>query len=594
MVALKTGGAGRICMKSALRQPVRTLFLLLLCAAVGFAFFSQALQYVVIGRAVDEIGGYYRAIGRFSPTDPYTEDTDVSPCLSLMEGSELVSLVDQRRTGTYTLHEGEAAATYGGRFHDPLVASYYVTATCGASQIDEGPYDVLRGYLSDEWNSYLLENEPIEYRLAVSLSKIEQLAGLNGRVPSGVTAYYFSNDRAELEQIASQLTNGERMFFKLYNCVSISSSSVSDCFWLQPIPESGVYACALDASGQPDLDAAALEAVHEDMELISINTRSGTVNTTKDMSAIAFLSDKYALIEGRLLTRGDDLDGARNCVIRKELAATAGVGVGDTLELELWRLKRPANAIHLGLEGVKLSELEHVSEKFTVVGILAVSDGRSSAIDGWNAEDYRGDIYIPDSTMPEGWNNQYSSSFYNVSFMLRSAEDQREFEKQFADKFLQNGMVAEFMPTGWNNFKDAAEPLRQSSKNSMLLFGALLILTTALTILIYVGTRKKDIARLRALGVKRGQAAWMAFWPLAIITGAGYAIGAAAAYRFGMDKAAQTLMELGSDAVVSGFFRPASMAGAAGAVWAVLLIALAATLAHIASRPVLSQLQAKK
>lgn len=583
-----------ICMKSALRQPVRTMFLLLLCAAAGVAFFSQMLQYVVIGRAVDEIGGYYRAIGRFSPTDPYTEDTDVSPCLSLMEGSELVSLVDQRRTGTYTLHEGETAATYGGRFHDPLVASYYVTATCGASQIDEGPYDVLRGYLSDEWNSYFLEDEPIEYRLAVSLSKIEQLAGLNGRVPSGVTAYYFSNDRAELEQITSQLTNGERIFLKLYNCASFSSSSVSDCFWLQPIPKSGVYACALDASGQPDLDAAALEAVHEDMALISINTRSGTVNTTKDMSAIAFLSDKYALIEGRLLTRGDDLDGARNCVIRRELAATAGVGVGDTLELDLWRVERPGSGIRPDLEGKALDELEYVTEKFTVVGILSVSDGKSSAIDGWNWEGYRGDIYIPDSAMPEGWNDQYSSSFYDVSFMLRSAEDQREFEKQFADKFLQNGMVAEFMPTGWNNFKDAAEPLRQSSKNSMLLFGALLILTTALTILIYVGARKKDIARLRALGVKRGHAAWMVFWPLAIITGIGYAIGAAAAYRFGMDKAAQTLRELGSDAVVSGFFGPASMAGAAGAVWAVLLIALAATLAHIASRPVLSQLQAKK
>lgn len=582
-----------ICMKSALRQPMRTVFLLLLCVAVGFAFFSQALQCVVIGRAVDEIGGYYRAVGRFSPTDPYTEDTNVSPCLSLMEGSELVSFVDQRRTGTYTLHEGEAAATYGGCFRDPRIASYYVTATCGASQIDEGPYDVLRGYLSDEWNSYLLEDGPIEYRLAVSLSKIEQLAGLEGRVPSGVTAYYFSNDRAELEQIASQLTSGERLLCKLYNCVSVSSSSISDCFWLQPFTADGVYACPLQANGEPDLDAAALDAVREDMELISINTRSGEVTTTKDMTAIAFFSDRYALIEGRLLTRGDDLDGAHNCVIRRELAATAGVGVGDTLELELWRLKKPASAIHLGLEGVKLSELEHVSEKFTVVGILAVADG-SQPNNGLNIEDYRGNIYIPDSAMPEGWNDQYSSSFYNVSFMLRSAEDQREFEKQFADKFLQNGVVAEFMPTGWNNFKDAAEPLRQSSKNSMLLFGVLLLLTTALTILIYVGARKKDIARLRALGVKRGHAAWMAFWPLAIITGIGYAAGAAAAYRFGMDKAAQTLRELGSDAVVSGFFRPASMAGAAGAVWAVLLIALAATLAHIASRPVLSQLQAKK
>lgn len=582
-----------IFLKSTLRQPVRTLFLLLLCAAAGVAFFSQVLQYAVVGRAVDEIGGYYRAVGRFSPVDPYTESTDVSACLAEMEGSNLVSFVDQRRTGIYTMQEGEAAATYGGAFRDPRIASYYVTAKCGASQIDEGPYQMLCCGLDDAWNGSWRSEETFQYRLTVFLSQIEQVEGLAGRVPDGVTAYYFSDDRAELEAIASQLTSGERLFCKLYNCVMVSSSYVSDCFWLQPFPGSEIYACPVRPDGELELDAAVMEAVREDMELISVNTRSGMVYTTKDQSAIAFFSDSYTLLEGRLLTRGDDLSGARNCVIRRELAATVGVGVGDTLELDLWKVKAPGAAIHLGLEGAKLSELERVHETFTVVGILAPADG-SGRGQGLSMEDYRGTIYIPDSTMPEGWNDQYASTYYDVSFMLRSADDQKAFARQFADGFLKNGMTVEFMPTGWDNFKDAAAPLRQSLKNSALLFGGLLALTTALTVLLYVSARKKDMARLRALGVKRGSAAWMAFWPLALVTGVGYGAGAAAAYGYGMEQAAQALQELGSDAAVYTYASPALLTLVAGAVWLVLLAALAATLAWVANRPVLAQLQAKK
>ena len=46
-----------VCMKSALRQPGRYLALFLVLALAAWAALSQALQYFVLGCAVEEIRG---------------------------------------------------------------------------------------------------------------------------------------------------------------------------------------------------------------------------------------------------------------------------------------------------------------------------------------------------------------------------------------------------------------------------------------------------------------------------------------------------------------------------------------------------------
>ena len=100
----KTAPMGRVFFEAALRQPVRSLLLLLLIAAACFAFFSQVLQYGVLTGATEEIGSYYRAIGTLVSADPQNR-YDLSDCLSLLEENPYVDFVDQRQFVDYTSPE---------------------------------------------------------------------------------------------------------------------------------------------------------------------------------------------------------------------------------------------------------------------------------------------------------------------------------------------------------------------------------------------------------------------------------------------------------------------------------------------------------
>ncbi|HHY35335.1 MAG TPA: hypothetical protein GX510_06875, partial [Firmicutes bacterium] len=52
-----------VCLKSALRQPARTLVLVLLIGLISFAFVSKVAEYLVVNRETDRLAGYYRSIG---------------------------------------------------------------------------------------------------------------------------------------------------------------------------------------------------------------------------------------------------------------------------------------------------------------------------------------------------------------------------------------------------------------------------------------------------------------------------------------------------------------------------------------------------
>ena len=81
-----------VCLQSTLRQPVRTLFLLLLIGLISFAFISRAVEYLVVNRETDRLAGYYRAIGFLEPSDGFAFYG-----LELVSKSQHVALMDQRR-----------------------------------------------------------------------------------------------------------------------------------------------------------------------------------------------------------------------------------------------------------------------------------------------------------------------------------------------------------------------------------------------------------------------------------------------------------------------------------------------------------------
>ena len=572
-----------------MRRPLRTLGLMLLCAAMSFALLTQLLQASVLARAVDEIGGYYRAVGSFSPISGNPDEFDCTACVAAIADDPRVKLVDVRRHATYTMAEHETAELTDPSWN-PAVSMYYVRGVCGAPSITEGDYDELYFMRLSAEGNYCepeLSNVSRRYRLAVTIGPYELLAGYADRYFEGqtLTAYYYSDDRAELARIAGSLQSGQEMLFKLYNTSIFASSQ----FWLQPLSGQNCWAYPIPADGRIDYADARLAGVREDMALLDVNLRSAQLTTTRDMSAIADLEEKYALLDGRLLNPGDDESEDPVCVIRQELALSAGLKVGDTLRVTLWDLDAPGSAVRPDLEGKKLSTLPNREVELTVVGILLrLNDG------SYELSERYGDIFLPDSILPQGWGaaaweGRCASPLTSV--VLGSMQDAQGFLADYEETFRTLGWSFHFAPNGWTDFAAAAEPLRQSARSTAFLFALAAALALGLTVFLHLLFTRREAAILRALGFPARRVLRAALCPLLMSGFCGILLGGAAASVHGMQKAASSLQGITGGPALSVVYPWRTMLAGGGALVLGLLLLSYLALRRQVNLPVLAQLQ---
>ena len=335
------------------------------------------------------------------------------------------------------------------------------------------------------------------------------------------------------------------------------------------------------------MDCKAGKGVGEERELLSTNIRSSVFFTTRDMSAMAGLNDRFALVEGRYLTALDDAEAAPVCVIRTELAASAGLAVGDRLSLRVWDLRYPGSAIRPDLEGAPLSQLPSTRLELTVVGIVHnLSQARAG--EGW-----RGEIYLPESTVPETYDRL---DFLNNSWttvVLRSMEERDGFLRDYGALFRAQGWELSWEENGWNNFAAAAGPLRQSALLAAVLFGGLALLVMTLVSVLYRRSRRRELAVLRSLGCPAGPAAFAAAAPPVTLGALGILLGSGAACAHGMDRAARTLQGLAAEQPLAVDFPVAAVSLATGALILFLVLGTVLSLRRQAGRALLGQLQGK-
>lgn len=87
-----------VCLISALRQPVQTLVLVLLVGAISFAFVSRVVEYLVVNRETDRLGGYYRSVGTLRKlTRENPDNWDISQGIEVVSESQYVAFEDLRR-----------------------------------------------------------------------------------------------------------------------------------------------------------------------------------------------------------------------------------------------------------------------------------------------------------------------------------------------------------------------------------------------------------------------------------------------------------------------------------------------------------------
>ncbi|MDE5891352.1 MAG: hypothetical protein K2H45_00360, partial [Acetatifactor sp.] len=231
------------------------------------------------------------------------------------------------------------------------------------------------------------------------------------------------------------------------------------------------------------------------------------------MSRLPFFqenSKRYYIAEGRILTREDDQEGNRVCVVHENFARLRGLQVGDTLRFELVKEDADVKDI-LGYaywgdwERWKVFEAQEM--EFEIVGLY--NDLMTLSANSEYLSHYSTMVYVPGACLPDGFGRQELEDMGSAgySFVLQKPEDQKRFLQEYGDRLGGLGYTAEFMDNNADNFIQAAGELQRSARLGLLLFGAVLALVLPSCCGLYLIQRRKEYAVARALGVPAGRAA---------------------------------------------------------------------------------------
>lgn len=85
-------------LRSTRRQPVRTVFLLLVTALVTFTFVGRASEYLLIRKEVDRLGSYYRSVGILAPKTREARENTYEAAAYLRSAAGIQTLNQYRYT----------------------------------------------------------------------------------------------------------------------------------------------------------------------------------------------------------------------------------------------------------------------------------------------------------------------------------------------------------------------------------------------------------------------------------------------------------------------------------------------------------------
>lgn len=567
--------------KSTLRQPVRTLFLLLVIGLASFVFVSRAAEYLLVKGETDRISGYYRAVGTLEAlTDPCA---DAGAAAGYIAQSPYTVLTDHRRYSSALLEEGLYNADVDGW----ICQSYDGTQGIpGLHNDDVFFYGTLEGVFMAEVNG------KTEYRLRVRVESV--VTGYPEYAPEGEVRTLTTT--RDLEEARAGLTPGGRYFFRAqYNAFGRRQDyRTSTKLYLKPLVEDGPWMVETPAGQQVDLTDPRLAGLAEEIALIHDNQRALEVVTTRDMSAMPNVQESarsYYLVEGRWLNRADDQNGNKVCVIHAGLAETRGLSVGDSLPLTMRNLDWSMYGyLNEGSDLDKLGRHETFRDTYEIVGIYDIRSGQPLPTRRSNT------IYLPDSLLPESFGGEAKDRVDTGSFSFELSSPAREaaFLEETRDVLRELGFRATIAPTGWDTFQASAAPMRQSSLYNAVLFALLSALTLCIVVLVYFRLRRKEFAIARALGLPAGACAMGVVWPLLLLGAVGASAGGVLAWEDTASRAqsilstlAQSAPDIGGKAALPVWW----LALLCGGIFTVLLMAAAVGAVYLTRRPVLELLQ---
>ena len=599
-----------VCWLSTLREPVRTLFLLLLVGLISFAFISQAVGHLVVTREMDRLAGYYRAIGSLEMINPNITYSSTDPAYEEVKSteSEPRTYEDHTPEGIALVADSQYVAFEDQRRYCPgVLQGVYNADVDGHSSMssfsDIRISDVLvYGKLSSKCFAPSASDRPDEYHLMVNVDQVE--AGYPEYVQEGsnIRLRWLVEDPSEAVALYDSLQVGKRYFFRAYYNYRLDATLNKKVAWegapnnlvLKPLNDRGLWFQPMEPGVGADFSNPALAELVEELRATEENRHTMWVMSTKDMSAIPIVQavfKQYYLTNGRWLNREDDIKGNRVCAVSHDFAQLRGLTVGDTITLKFRVQPRsyfPYVEPRPDGRWDAWQDYETHTEEFEIVCIYGRFPTRSVySINDINC------IYVPNSCMPPQYGDSTKGGTTAYSFILRSPEDGDAFLSENREALAELGLRATLVDTGWEKFYAAVVPMRQAAATGTVIFTLVLVLAMALVAFLYLRQRQRDFAILRSLGVPERIAIRQTLQPIARVGGSGVLLGGAAGWAYALVKAISTLASFHG---VQGIGASALLSFIWFVILCILSFALLMAFVHaglsvIARRPVLELLQ---
>lgn len=559
-------------MRSISRQPVRTLILLLLISAISFAFVFRGVEYIIIQTEIERLSEYYRPIGKLYTDAPefvlgttiITEDGtiiadypdlfsrtesdyDISPALNLVRSSKYFYRDDIHRFGFGALND-----------------IYNADIDGSSSNVDTAWYDEIFKDFPDGWNSDMdlhinevyfygeiiskgynehAGNDGVCY-LEIKVEKIE--AGYRDYFSEGETVSFLIvlDDGGLTDSPYFDLAVGERYFLSTYYLTDfvLTRVDINDKLVLKPLIDEEWYVEAHD--GWVDFTQPELAELKNEVETLDANTRTLSVHSTNDMSAMPEAQQsmrRYYLTEGRWINDEDNLNESLVCVVHDRFAGLRGLAIGDKLKITL----RPLADVVKGIPYI-ISDTDKaawqtyptLTLEYEIVGTYSDRQFGSVSLDYIT-------MFVPNSTLPLEFTTQsdyVSYRYYN--FMLKSALDKELFIAENEAALEELGIRVEFIENNADSFLASVIPIRQTALANAVVFGVLMILVIMLTVFIYLRLRRRDFVISRALGVPKRASRLQVLFPFVLIGAAGILSGGLPAWFYATREAEQNLAEV--------------------------------------------------
>jgi len=572
-------------LKSILRQPVRTLLLLLLIGLISFAFVARAVEYIVVSREIERLGGYYRSIGSLEAAD--SDAAPMANAMALVAGSPFVSAADPRRYVSGILPEGQMSADRYAITSDWTggpARGVFITDVMAYGELVELNYSDSTGW----WHLGLKVDEILEGRPEnAAVGEVLSLTILPATVPEGV------------DPVAGMVKGG-RYFIRACADMGFSLAERGEDrrvahLRMKPILEAGgPWFLPVAAGARIDLDSPELAPLKADLAVLRQNIRTLQVIGTRDMASVPQFQTaarEYEITSGRGITPEDGAGAHPVCVLSEGYAAHAGLGIGDTLTLTLRDSQGPYGYIStLTEDWENWQSLPTQEIELEIVGTF----DRQQRVGTYYYYQVH-EVYIPLSVMPEGFGREGSDDINSgsFSFVLDSTENQPAFLASLRLPLAALGYEIRFVEHHADNFWLSARPMVRASGLNAAVFTLVLALTLVLCAFLYLRGRRRDFAIQRALGRPSRRAIPEMLAPMAAIALLGILGGGALAWRYALARAEETLTALSGpqDMAASAALSPLWLAGLCGGVLALLLMVLLAGIALTVGRPVLELLQ---